>query len=121
MKCQMSQTPPQHNISHGQRKPTLSYSRADPEGSFLPCNFPRPGRVRNKVTRAKKMRKMGKRRKICMPLPPLEASTGGHLSWEEAKGNFDCYMKLHIISRNDTISETISRLFSKSGKELPPK
>ena len=60
MKCQMSQTPPQPNIRHGQRKPTSSYSRVDPEGPFLPFNSPRPGGVRNTATRAKKMRKMGK-------------------------------------------------------------
>ena len=60
MKCQMSQTPLQPNIRHGQRKPTSSYSRVDPEGSFLPFNSPRPRGVRNTATRAKKMRKMGK-------------------------------------------------------------
>ena len=60
MKCQISQTPLQPNIRHGQRKPTSSYSRVDPEGSFLPFNSPRPRGVRNTATRAKKMRKMGK-------------------------------------------------------------
>ena len=62
---------PQPNISHGQRKPTSSYSRVAPEAPFLPFNSSRPGGVRNPVNRAKKLRKMGKWRKICMPLPPF--------------------------------------------------